>query len=252
MKQTKTLLIAVAAFLFANVAFAQTADEIINKYFENTGGKAKWDALQGMKATCKFNMQGMDLPLIVIQLKDGRQFTSVTFQGTEYKQGVYDGTTLWNTNQMTTKPEKSDAETTENFKKTAALDFPDPFLNYKSKGYKVEFMGKETVDGAETFKVKLTKLPVKVDGKETESVSYYYFDTENYVPLVQETEVKSGPAKGMITQVKYSDYQEVDGIMFAFSSTVGAKGQPGGQTITITSIELNPKVDASVFAYTGN
>jgi outer membrane lipoprotein-sorting protein len=248
MRPVKILMIALVASLSVSAVCAQTADEIINKYFENTGGKAKWEAVQGVKMTAKVSAQGMEIPIIIIQLKDGRQSTSYTFQGMEFREGVYDGTNHWGTNQMTMKAEKSDAEATENFK-TTLLDFPDPFLNYSSKGYKVELLGKETVEGSETFKIKLTKKPIKVDGKETESVSFYYFDTENYVPLLIETEVKSGPSKGIISQVKMSDYQEVNGLMFPFSMSQGSKGQPGGQAITLTAIELDPKIDQALFAF---
>ena len=249
MKPVKILFVALMANFISSAALAQTADEIIAKYFENTGGKAKWEALQGVKMTAKVSAQGMEIPINIIQLKDGRQSTSYSFQGMEFREGVYDGTNLWGTNQMTMKAEKRDAEATENFKTTASLDFPDPFLNYASKGYKVELIGKETIEGSETFKIKLTKKPIKVDGKETESVSFYYFDTENFIPLVMETEVTSGPSKGVISQIKMSDYQEINGLTFPFSMTQGAKGQPGGQTITLTAIELNPKVEASLFAF---
>ena len=95
--------------------------------------------------------------------------------------------------------------------------------------------------------------PILVDGKETENVEFYYFDAADFVPILIEVEVKSGPGKGMVSQAKMSDYQEVDGLLFPFSMTAGAKGQPGGQTITFTSIELNPKVEAASFAFpTGN
>ena len=251
MKPVKILLVAFVANLFATVAIAQTADEIINKYLENSGGKAKLEALQGVKMTAKVNMQGMEFPVNMIMMKDGRQTTSFTVQGQEYRQGVYDGTNLWSTNFQTQKAEKSDAESTENFKANVGLDFPNSFLDYAKKGFKVEYLGKETVDGSETFKIKLTKKPIKVDGKETESVEYYFFDTENYIPLIVEAEVKSGPQKGQISQSKMSDFQEVNGLMFPFSMTAGVKGQPGGQTITFSAIETDPKVDASVFAFPG-
>ena len=243
-------------FIFSVIALAcsffvqaQTVDEILDKYFENTGGKAKWEAVQGIKFTGKLKVQAMELPMTMIQLKDGRQTTSASVQGMEFRQQVYDGSTLWGTNQMTMKAEKSDAETTENFKLELGNDFPSPFLNYKKKGYKVELLGKETVEGAETFKIKLTKKPIKVDGKETENVEFYFFDTENYVPLTVESEVKSGPGKGMVGQNKMSDYQDASGLLFPFTMTQGAKGQPGGATIVFTAIELNPKVEASVFAF---
>jgi hypothetical protein len=87
-----------------------------------------------------------------------------------------------------------------------------------------------------------------VDGKETENVVFYYFDAENFVPLMTETEIKSGPAKGMVSQSKMSDYQEVSGLMMPFSMSQGVKGQPG-QPLTITAIELNPAVDAAAFKF---
>jgi hypothetical protein len=245
LKSTLSLL----ALVFFASANAQTADEIINKYFENTGGKAKWEALQGLKMTAKLKVQTMELPMEMVQLKDGRTHSVIFVQGMKFNQNVFDGSTLWNTNQQTMKAEKSDAESTENYKVNESKDFPDAFLDYQKKGYKVELIGKETIEGTETFKIKLTKKPTKVDGKEVENVTFYYFDAENFVPLVSESEIKSGPAKGMISQTKTSDYQDVNGLMFPFTITQGAKGQPGGANVVIEKIELNPKVEASLFAY---
>ena len=249
----RKLLLSVVALVSVFAVHAQTADEIITKYFENTGGISKWKALLGTKSTAKLNNGGMELPIEIIKLKDGRQATSIIFQGLELKQEVFDGATLWSTNFQTKKGEKSDAETTENFKVDLG-EFPDPFLNYKERGLKVELLGKETVDGSETFKIKLTKKPIKVDGKETDNVVFFYFDAENFIPLMSETEIKSGQGKGMVAQSKFSDYQEaksefaeVSGIMMPFSMAQGVKGQ-GSQPLTINTIELNPKVDAAIFA----
>lgn len=244
------LLLVVAAFICSFVTNAQTVDEIVAKYFENTGGIEKWKALQGIRMTAKVNQGGMEIPLEIIQLKDGRQLTSISFQGKTIKQGVFDGTDLWSHNFMTMKAEKSDAETTENFKLDIG-EFPDPFLTYKERGLTAELIGKETVDGTETYKIKLTKKPVKVDGKPTDNIVYYYFDAENFVPLVMEAEVKTGPGKGKITQLKYSDYQEVpnsNGLIMAFTMSQGEKGGPS-QPLNVTAVEVNPKVDNTTFQF---
>jgi hypothetical protein len=127
-------------------------------------------------------------------------------------------------------------------------DFPDPFLDYKDKGYKVEYVGKEEFNGTETYKIKLTKEPLTIDGAEVEDVSYYFFETENYVPIAVQSEIKQGQAKGMISEITFSDYQEVDGLYMAFTMTQGVKGQPG-QPISMDSIELNPTIDDSAFAF---
>lgn len=226
---------------------AQTADEIIENYFENTGGLDKWKSIEGIKMNAKVSQQGMEIPLQILQLKDGRQMTSINFQGKEIKQGVFDGKTLWSHNFMTMKAEKSDAEATANFKLNEN-DFPDAFIDYKEKGYTVELLGTETMDGAETFKIKLIKEPLTVDGLEVEDVSFYYFDTENFVPIAIQTEVKSGPGKGMVQEITMSDYQEVEGIYFPFAMTQGVKGQPGNP-LSIESIELNPTFDEAAFAF---
>ena len=226
---------------------AQTADEIINNYFENTGGVDAWRAVEGMRMKAKVNQGGMEIPLEIVRLKDGRQMTSVTFQGLELKQGVFDGEVLWGTNMMTQKAEKSDAEATEMMKKEMN-DFPDPFLDYQDKGYTVELMGKEDFNGTETFKIKLVKEPVTVDGEEVQDVSYYFFETENFVPIAIHSEIKQGQAKGMMSEITFSDYQEVEGLYMPFTMSQGVKGQ-GGQPVTMDSIELNPEVSDSDFAF---
>ncbi|PIF01272.1 MAG: outer membrane lipoprotein-sorting protein [Maribacter sp.] len=245
--KTLKLCIAIFAITCTMPLSAQTADEILDNYFENIGGLENLKNLKGIKMVAKINQQGMEIPLETIQFNDGRQMTTINFQGKEMKQGVFDGETLWSHNFMTMKAEKSDAETTANFK-LDTNDFPDSFIDYKEKGYTVELLGNETVDGTETFKIKLTKEPVTVDGKKEENVSFYYFDTENFVPIAVQSEIKSGQAKGMVQEVTFSDYQEVDGIYFPFSMTQGIKGQPGSPLV-IESIELNPTVEESSFAF---
>ena len=62
-------------------------------------------------------------------------------------------------------------------------------------------------------------------------------------------EVKSGPGKGMVQKISFSDYQEVDGLYFAYSMSIGAEGQPTSIPMTIEKIELNPAVEAASFAF---
>jgi len=226
---------------------AQTADEIIDTYFENIGGVDALKAVKGVKMSAVLSQQGMEIPLEIIQLSDGKQMTVINIQGKELKQGVFDGENLWGNNFQTMKAEKSDAEATANMK-LEINDFLDPFLDYKEKGYTVELLGNETISGAETFKIKLTQEPVTVDGVKEESVTFYYFDTENFVPIAIQKEIQSGQGKGMISEVTFSDYQEVEGIYFPFSMTQGVKGQPGAP-ITISAIELNPLVDDADFMF---
>jgi len=246
MKTLKLLLVALI-FSFSTQISAQTADEIINTYFENIGGLDNIKKIDGIKITATVNNGGMEIPIVITQLKNGKQMTVISFQGKEIKQGVFNGETLWGHNFMTQKAEKSDAEATANMKLNAN-DFFDPFIDYKEKGYTIELLGKETIDGAETFKIKLTKEPITVDGVEEADISFYFFDVDNFVPIAVQAEIKSGQGKGMTSETTFSDYQEVEGLYFPFSMTQGVKGQPGAP-VTMTSIEFNPTVDDKEFEF---
>ena len=109
---------------------AQTVDEIIDNYFENTGGVENWEKIEGVKMSAKVNQGGMEIPIEIVQLKSGKMMTTINFQGQSIKQGVFDWEVLWSTNFMSQKAEKSDEEST-NMVKNEMNEFPDPFLNYK-------------------------------------------------------------------------------------------------------------------------
>ncbi len=243
MKKLKAItLCLVAAFC----ATAQDVDEIINTYFENTGGYEAWGELKGLKMTAKLQQGGLEFPLEVVQLADGRQYSQFEVQGNSFKQGVFDGETVWNVNFQSLKAEEADAETIANTK-LDANDFPDSFYNYKDKGYTAELLGEETFEGAQVFKIALTKEKKMVDGAEVDDITYYYFDVDAMVPIAAETEIKQGPSKGAVSITKMSDYQEVDGFYFPFSITQGVKGAPQEQPIAIQTIEINPEVDDAAF-----
>ena len=169
------------------------------------------------------NYQGMEIPVELVQLKGGKMYLKINFQGQEITQMAFDGTTAWSTNFMTMKAEKMESEMVENIKQEAG-DYPDALIEYKAKGYTAEYLGKETKEGTECYKVKLTKKPQMVDGQKVDNIIFYYFDTENNVPILTESEVKSGPAKGQMSVTTMSDYQEVEGMYFPFSMNQG--GQP--------------------------
>jgi hypothetical protein len=230
--------------LVINVANAQTADEIINKYFAQIGGKEKWEAVKAVKMSAKMKFGSQEFPISIIQKTPNAQKMSLFFQGKEIVMSSFDGNSGWTTNQMTMKPEKMEAEDTENMKNE--MDMPDPFLNYASKGYKISLEGEETVEGTACHKIKLTKKPIKVDGKEEENSTYYFFDKENNVPIMTRSTVKKGQGKGMTQETVMSDYQEVNGLFMPFTVQMKYNGQVG-QSIVMEKIEINPVVKEGEF-----
>ncbi|RZS90458.1 outer membrane lipoprotein-sorting protein [Aquimarina brevivitae] len=241
MNTLKTLIVALVLAIIAP-ANAQDVDEILTNYFENTGGIEKWKNLEGVKMVGVMKMQGMEIPFEQVMLKDGKQATKIDLQGQKMTWSAYDGETSWTRNQMTMEPEKNDSEANQNMK-NLAKEWPSPFLNYKDKGFTVELVGKETVDGTEAFKIKVVKDPVVKDGQEIPNISHYYFDTENFVPIVIEEEVQDGPMKGQTVKMIVSDYQEVDGLYFPFSQSNQF------QSMEFKEFVLNPEIEESLFVF---
>ncbi|MCB0558129.1 MAG: outer membrane lipoprotein-sorting protein [Lewinellaceae bacterium] len=245
----KKMLILFSALLFIaglSTLQAQTAEEIVDNYLEAIGGKEQLSAVSSTKMTAKAKAQGMELPITMYQKPPGMMRMDMVFQGKEVTQMAFNGEEGWSTNFMTMEAEKWDAEQSEVMK--SDMDFLNAFLQYSDKGYSVALEGEEEVEGTACFKVKLTKKPVVVDGKEEDNFSYYYFDKEAFVPIMQEEYAKSGPMKGQASQTYFSDYQEVEGLYFPFN--IAQKFQ--GQTVfdlTVEKIELNAAVEDGLFNY---
>ena len=246
MKKLNYLLLTVFVFMISTSFNAQTVDEIIENYIENTGGAENWQNVKAIKMSAIINQMGMEIPIEMVQSKN-KMYTKISIQGQEIKQGVFDGKTLWSTNFMTMKAEKSSQEDIDKLKNELG-EFPNPFLNYKEKGFSLEFMGTETVDGSDTFKIKLIKKPILIDEIEVPNVSVYYFDSKEFFPIMVQEEVMNGPSKGVIMESKMSNYKEVEGLYLPVSMTHGVKDQPG-QPIKFNSIKLNTVIDDSVFKF---
>ncbi|HBR54493.1 MAG TPA: outer membrane lipoprotein-sorting protein [Flavobacteriaceae bacterium] len=246
MKTLQTLFIALFVVAMVPSTQAQTADEILENYFENTGGVDNWKKIDGMKMTGKAAMGPQEFPFTQTMMADGRMLTEVDFMGQNFIAQAFDGEQLWGMNFQTQEAEAQDAETSENYKKNDSKDFPDPFLNYKDKGYTLELMGEEMAEGTEVYKIKVNKGTVMVDGKEENNVAFYYFDKENFVPIMSESTINVGPQKGMKVQTVFSNYQEAGDIFYPYSIETKYNGQTG-QSIKIEAIEMNPEVQDSTF-----
>ena len=244
----KNILFALMSLFFLGSATQKaTVDNIINKYIDNIGGKDAWYSLTGFKITAEVNQGNILIPVEIVKLKDGRTYTKIIFQDTDIFQSVFDGKNLWNTNFQSLKAEKSDTETTANFKLNLN-DFPDALFDYRSKGYTVNLVGKEIIEGTQTYKIKLVKEPLTINGREVDDVVYYYFDTKTMMLVAVDAQVNQGPQTGIIGRNTMSNYKKIDGLHFPFSMTQGVKDGLS-QALEVISIEINPQVDESIFTF---
>lgn len=224
-----------------------TVDDILTKYYENSGGKALWDSLKSVRMKGQVSVQGMEIPVTIIQTAAGQQKVSIKFQEQEITQVAFDGEKGWSTDFMTQKAEKMTPETNVNTKQQV-LDFPDALHNYRAKGYLAQLEGTEMIEGQEAIKVKLIKKPIKLDGQEQENIVYYFFSPDNYLPIAMRTTSLSGQTKGASVETLLDDYRAVQGLLFPFSSKISYNGQPG-EAIQLDDIETNVVVSPTLFEF---
>ncbi len=235
----KLFIILFIAAISATSVQAQTLDEIIEKYLENIGGKKQWEEVKSLKVEGIMSMQGMEFPFTVYSKTPNKEYVESILMGKTIVE-AFDGKTLWRINPFLfgEAPQKStDAESEE----AAKGQFGNDFINYKEKGNIVVLEDKEVVEGTECFKVKI----VKRGGDE----DFYFFDTENYVPIMMQTIItQEGHLKGSIVETYFSDYNEVEGGLFMAFQTVTKIGGQTMQQMTIQKVEVNPDIDDSKFS----
>ena len=234
----RTLMALAIVALCAPAVRAQSVDEIVAKNIQARGGMDKLKAVTTMKASGKMVMgQGMEAPFVRMQKRPKSMRTEFTFQGLTGVQ-AYDGKTAWNIMPFMGKkdPEAVPAEETKQVDEQA--DFDGMLVDWKDKGNKVEYLGKEQVEGADAYKLKVTLksgeirnvyvdaetgLDVKVDGKTT----------------VRGTEIEF--------ETLMSDFKEVSGMMMPFTMESGAKGAAQKQKIVVEKYELNTTMPDTLF-----
>ncbi len=222
-----------------------TVDDIVNGYLEATGGVKNWEAIKGVKIESVLKYQSMEMPMVSYEFDNGVKFQKVNFQGKDLVVMAFDGKTGWKTNFMNLKAEKLDNETIENIKRTSK-DFPNPFLHWKDKGYQVTLEGEEEIDGVKTYVLKVDKGTVLFNGQEKPNIEYWYFDEENFVPIMSKSQnIWEGPMAGKAMERYYSNYDAAGELFIPYEITNKVDGQVVS-SMTIKSFEVNPPFDSTM------
>jgi len=221
----------------ASSGLAQTLDEIIEKRIKAHGGIDKIKGVQSMRMKGKSQMEGIEAPFLLELKRPGKLRMEVTIQGMTLIQ-AFDGVTGWQVIPFmgSKDPQKMPEDELKSVKEQADMD--GPLVEYKLKGHTVELMGKEDVEGAEAFKLKVTLK----DG----DIRYVYIDPETFLEIKVGAKIKREGSE-MEAETTLSSYKDVGGLMLPHSIESKLKGQPGGQVIVVESIELNVPIDDSIF-----
>lgn len=231
------LVLGILPAMFAQTATKLTADEIAANYIEAIGGEEAWSAVKNMKMEAKMSMMGMEFPTDVSMSAPNHFRVDVNIQGQKMIQS-FDGENAWQIMPMMgiTTPTKMSEEEASSVNQNELL--PE-FINYAERGYTLELVDEREVEGVATQGVKLS------DGKKKNIV--YYFDLENFVPIMTSTTIMEGQAKGSVMETYLSEYDEFEGLIVPFSTELKIDGNLI-QKMTIEKLTLNTEIEEGFFS----
>ena len=236
MKNKIAIFLLISFILFSTHIFSQTVDEIISKNIETKGGLQKLKSIKSMKMTGKVFTGGFEMSMTLWAKRPNKSRMETVFQDQKTVQ-AYDGEKAWQINPFmgSNEPQEIKGLQAEDLKEKA--DFDGPLIDYKKKGHKVEFMGKEDLEGTEVYKLKVTMKSGRV--------VYIYLDTDSCIELKQSTTLNYQGTEYLVETI-FGDYKEVDGIMVPHFIETKLNGQTQARII-IEKVEFNIEIDDSLF-----
>ncbi|MFN0215094.1 MAG: LolA family protein [Saprospiraceae bacterium] len=234
----KTLSFAGLLFFFSGFTQAQNAEDIVAKHITAIGGD-NWTRVEAVKSEAKISADGapgMSIMMNMLAVRDKSLRMDVSVMGMT-QTSVLNGDAGWSINPFANQmdPEPLTADQVKSMKDMTDVD--GTLVGYKAKGYTVEYVGTEDVDGVEAVKIKINKGEKRSE--------YSFFDPATFYEI-KNIRVEEVDGKMSETATVYSNFKNQDGLVFPFTIQQ-ADPNMGGSTVTITSVVVNPLVDMKVF-----
>ncbi|WP_232825750.1 peptidase, M16 family protein [Algoriphagus litoralis] len=200
---------------------------IIANYIKAVGGEEKVKAIKNASMTAEANFQGQVIEIkTVADSENSRMMQSTSVGGNEMQKTLLVG----GKGQMVMMGQVQELpDETAALLKPQTYVFPEQF--YEEMGFKLEFLGTEEVDGQQTNKLGITAPNGMVTNE--------FYSVETGLKLKT-----SSAATGDIT---YSDYQEVDGVLFPMMLTIKNPMLPVALEAKMISVKFNQTLSDSDF-----
>jgi hypothetical protein len=235
-------IVALLMVLAAPVALGYSAEELVAKNIEAKGGIDKLRAIESVRLSGKLIISGGMLQLEYVTLIKRPQLVryEAKLQGLTEVQ-AFDGAQAWQINpfQGRKDPEKLSADDAKGMGEDAA-DVIGPLVDYKQKGYELESLGTEDVDGTEAYKLRISRP--------NGDLIYVYLDPDYFLEIRTLTRrIEHGVPNETITD--YGDYEKVNGVFLSLSQESGPKGSSERQKVQFETAEFNGVVDDAQFHF---
>jgi len=232
MKKTITILTLLIGA--SSLTIAQTADEIINKNIAAMGGLDKLNSIKTIYQEDSINGSGIKIPVKLWKVDKKSQRVEFTLMGmTGYQIQRTDSGWAFAPFQGQTKPEPMTADEIKKGKDD--LYITDAFVNYKERGYKVSYEGKDDAEGSEGYKIKVTI---------SDSMSKtYYIDPDTYYVMQVKDKVTENGKVEEATEIRSNYKKTSDGYIFPMEMSNSGMGD-----LKTYVLKVNAPIDDKIFS----
>jgi hypothetical protein len=218
---------------------AQSAEEIAAKAIDAMGGTARFATIESIKMEGRLRLgQGEFTPFSMVARRPA-MFRLELSVGPDRVTQAYDGTIGWQSvsGEHNQEPTPLTGDSLAHLIDQASTAIGGPLLDLKKRHNKAELLGRETLNGADCYKVKITFS--------TGNSRVMFIDSANFREVQEEMPAQVNGATTIEQEV--SQYRRFDGILVACLLVTREKGGPDSQRMEIDSVELNPALDEGLF-----
>jgi hypothetical protein len=203
-------------------------DAVINSVINTLGGREKLLTVNSIKKSGNIEFGGQKIPFNYYAINKKAQRTEFIFSGmTGYFIITKDSGFNFNPFQGQTSPENVTAEDLKLAQDD--LDLQTVLVDYKSKGYTIDLLENEDVDGVDAFQLKITISPNKT--------LFYFIDPSGYYIIRIKTVTISNGQQNVGSTDYYNFKKTKEGILYAYTF----------DNVTFDSIEINIPLDDKLF-----
>lgn len=240
--KSRVLFLLTTAWLSSGSLYAQEVDEIITKYLDAMGGIERlrhWETLKGTGYYIMLSQGGKEVPFTTWYKAPVKKRVDMIIEG-DTATYSFDGETSWFCDPSKgvyvpmLMPEPQAKNNKDNADEYA-------FIDYRKKGHRVEYIGKEEFEGRDVYKVKL----IRAGGAE----SYHFFDCNTGHELKIVISSQTGESN-QTTEIIEHDFRQIEWLVLPFSIETRVNGQPVYKLL-IREAVIDIDIDDAIFSMPG-
>ncbi len=220
------------SFIISTCSLVSTAqnnvDSVVNKLIDTMGGRDKLLAINTIKKSGNVEFSGQKIPITYYAVNNVAERTEFTFSGmTGYNILTKDSGYNFSPFQGQTSPENMTAEDVR--LSQDEIDLAGVLVDYKKKGYTIDLLENEDVDGVDAIQLKINIDPNKT--------LYYFVDPSTYYIIRIKSVTNSNGQQNINTTNFYNFKKTKEGVLFPYTF----------DNITYDTIEINIPIDPNLF-----